>query len=147
MAMKLRRSALRSEGKAPAFARNLTPWQQTTNEKLHQTSEMPINYLAVRKVRTWCYIERAKADGAMAALDEPTRPGKEPTIAVEAKTWMVALACRKPKDLGYPHEVCCSLIWLRMLLAHMTERLVRCDTFERAIWHMLEDVIALLGAE
>ena len=78
---------------------------------------MPINYLAVRKVRTWCYIERAKADGAMAALDEPTRPGKEPTIAVEAKTWMVALACRKPKDLGYPHE--------GLLLAHMAEDVAR----------------------
>lgn len=29
----------------------------------------------------------------------------------------------------------------------MTERLVRCDTFERAIWTILDDAIALLGAE
>ena len=50
-------------------------------------------------------IERAKAEGALAALDERARPGKEPTITVEAKTWVVALACRKAKDLGYPHEV------------------------------------------
>jgi transposase len=63
-----------------------------------------------QKVRR--YIERAKADGAMAALDERPRPGKEPTITVEAKTWVVALACRKPKDLGYPHEV-----WTTRLLA------------------------------
>ena len=34
-----------------------------------------------------------------------------------------------------------------MLLTRMTERLVQCRTFERAIWHMLDDVIALLGAE
>ena len=37
-------------------------------------------------------IERAKAEGALAALDERARPGKEPTITVEAKTWVVALA-------------------------------------------------------
>src|SRR6266700_6491281 len=34
------------------------------------------------------YIERAKAEVALAALDERTRPGKEPTITVEAKTWV-----------------------------------------------------------
>lgn len=55
-----------------------------------------------QKVRR--YVERAKADGAKAALDERPRPGKEPMITVEAKTWVVALACRKPKQLGYPHE-------------------------------------------
>lgn len=57
-------------------------------------------------------IERAKAEGALAALDERARPGKEPTITVEAKTWVVALACRKAKELGYPHEV-----WTTQLLA------------------------------
>jgi len=57
-------------------------------------------------------IERAKAEGALAALDERTRPGKEPTITIEAKTWVVALACRKAKELGYPHEV-----WTTRLLA------------------------------
>ncbi len=57
-------------------------------------------------------IEHAKADGAMAALDDRPRPGKEPTISVEAKTWVVALACRKAKELGYPHE-----LWTTRLLA------------------------------
>ena len=57
-------------------------------------------------------IERAKAEGALAALDQRARPGKEPTITVEAKTWVVALACRKAKELGYPHEV-----WTTRLLA------------------------------
>jgi transposase len=57
-------------------------------------------------------IERAKAEGVLAALDERPRPGKEPTITVEAKTWVVALACRKAKELGYPHEV-----WTTRLLA------------------------------
>ena len=57
-------------------------------------------------------IERAKAEGVLAALDERARPGKEPSITVEAKTWVVALACRKAKELGYPHEV-----WTTRLLA------------------------------
>jgi transposase len=58
------------------------------------------------------YIERADADGAMASLDDRPRPGKEPKLTVEAKTWVVALACRKAKELGYPHEV-----WTTRLLA------------------------------
>jgi transposase len=57
-------------------------------------------------------IERAIADGAMAALDDRPRPGKEPTITNEAKVWLVSLACRKAKELGYPHE-----LWTTALLA------------------------------
>ena len=49
-------------------------------------------------------VERALAYGAMAALDDCPRPGREPTITAEAKAWLVSLAYRKAKDLGYPHE-------------------------------------------
>ena len=34
-------------------------------------------------------------DGALAALDDRPRPGKEPTITPEAKAWLVSLACDK----------------------------------------------------
>ena len=57
-------------------------------------------------------VERAVAYGPMAALDDRPRPGKEPTITAEAKAWLVSLACRKAKDLGYPHE-----LWTTRLLA------------------------------
>jgi transposase len=57
-------------------------------------------------------VERALAYGAIAALDDRPRPGKEPTITAEARTWVVSLACRKAKDLGYPHE-----LWTTRLLA------------------------------
>ena len=57
-------------------------------------------------------LERALAYGAMAALDDCPRLGKEPTITAEAKTWLVSVACRKAKDLGYPHE-----LWTTRLLA------------------------------
>jgi transposase len=45
-------------------------------------------------------VERALAYGPLAALDDRPRPGKEPTITAEARTWLVSLACRKAKDLG-----------------------------------------------
>lgn len=57
-------------------------------------------------------VERALAYGAMAALDDRPRPGKEPTITPEAKAWLVSLACDKAKDHGYPHE-----LWTTRLLA------------------------------
>jgi hypothetical protein len=57
-------------------------------------------------------VERALAYGAMAALDDCPRPGKEPTITAAAKAWVFHLACRKGKDLGYPHE-----LWTTRLLA------------------------------
>jgi hypothetical protein len=34
-----------------------------------------------------------KPMGALAALDDRPRPGKEPTITLEAKAWLVSLAC------------------------------------------------------
>src|ERR1700738_4935686 len=48
----------------------------------------------------------------MAALDDRPRPGREPTITIEAKAWLVSWACRKAKELGYPHE-----LWTTRLLA------------------------------
>ena len=57
-------------------------------------------------------VERAAVDGPMAALDDRPRPGREPTITLEAKVWLVDLACRKAKELGYPHE-----LWTTRLLA------------------------------
>jgi len=57
-------------------------------------------------------IERAARRGVLAALDDSPRPGREPVITVEARAWLVDLACRKAKELGYPHEV-----WTTRLLA------------------------------
>src|SRR5262250_4015680 len=57
-------------------------------------------------------VERALAYGPMTALDDRPRSGKEPTITTEAKAWLVSLACRKAKELGYPHE-----LWTTRLLA------------------------------
>jgi hypothetical protein len=39
-------------------------------------------------------------------------PGRKLSITLEAKAWLLSLACRKAKDLGYPHEP-----WTTRLLA------------------------------
>ncbi len=57
-------------------------------------------------------VERAVRHGVMAALDDSPRPGRAPTITEEARAWLMDLACRKAKDLGYPHE-----LWTTRLLA------------------------------
>lgn len=57
-------------------------------------------------------VERAVVEGPMEALDDRPRPGREPTITPEARAWLVSLACRRAKDLGYPHE-----LWTTRLLA------------------------------
>jgi len=48
----------------------------------------------------------------MAALNDRPRPGRDPTITLEAKAWLTWLSCRKAKELGYPHE-----LWTTRLLA------------------------------
>jgi hypothetical protein len=50
------------------------------------------------------------AEGALVALDDRPRPGREPTITIEAKAWLVDLACRKAKDFGYPAATAIKLI-------------------------------------
>src|SRR6266700_1701711 len=57
-------------------------------------------------------VERAVAYGALAALDDRPRPGREPVITPEAKAWLVSLACDKAKEHGHPHE-----LWTTRLLA------------------------------
>ena len=57
-------------------------------------------------------LARASRLGVMAALDDSPRPGKEPEITLEARAWLVSLACQKAKDVGYPHE-----LWTTRLLA------------------------------
>jgi transposase len=57
-------------------------------------------------------LERAAELGVIEALDDRPRAGRDPVITAEAKTWRVALACRKAKELGYPHE-----LWTARLLA------------------------------
>lgn len=65
-------------------------------------------------------VDRALQYGVEAALDDLPRPGRPREIAEEARIWVVELACRKPKDLGYPEE-----LWTTARLsAHIQEHCV-----------------------
>src|SRR5436309_8782688 len=57
-------------------------------------------------------LERAAELGVLAALDDRARTGREARITAEARTWLVGLACARPTQFGYPHE-----LWTTRLLA------------------------------
>lgn len=57
-------------------------------------------------------IDKALRLGALAALEDMPRSGRPAQISSEARKWVVSLACRKPKDLGYAEES-----WTMKLLA------------------------------
>lgn len=65
-------------------------------------------------------IDKALAFGALAALADMPRVGRTREITPEARAWVVSLACRKPKELGYSYE-----LWTTRLLAqHIREHCV-----------------------
>lgn len=57
-------------------------------------------------------VDKALQLGAIASLDDIKRTGRPRVIADDAKAWLINLACRRPTDLGYPHE-----LWTTDLLA------------------------------
>lgn len=56
-------------------------------------------------------INKALAYGIYRALEDLPRGGRPRKISSEARTWIISLACTKPLDLGYPHE-----LWTQRLL-------------------------------
>src|SRR5437868_418196 len=87
-------------------------------------------------------VERAVAYGALAALDDRPRPGKEPVIKPEAKAWLVSLACDKAKEHGYPHE-----LWTTRLLArHAREH--GPEAGHKCLAHLVQGTVCkILGQE
>ena len=57
-------------------------------------------------------ITKALELGARGALQDLPGRGRHPTLTAEARAWVVALACQKPKELGYAQE-----LWTTSLLA------------------------------
>lgn len=57
-------------------------------------------------------VDKALQLGVKTSLDDLPRTGRKPQILLEAKTWILDLACQKPKDLGYSYE-----LWTMSLLA------------------------------
>jgi transposase len=63
-------------------------------------------------------IDKALQFGALASLADLPRPGKPPKITAEARAWVIALACQKPKDLGYSYELWTTELLARHVRAH-----------------------------
>ena len=57
-------------------------------------------------------VSKALELGAEQALTDLPGRGRRPAMTPEARAWVVALACQKPKDLGYAQE-----LWTTRLLA------------------------------
>jgi transposase len=51
------------------------------------------------------WIEKALAMGIEEGLKDKYHRPKEPVITEEAKAWVISLACKKPKELGYAAEM------------------------------------------
>lgn len=71
----------------------------------------------IRRDKADRIIERALAFGPVASLKDMPRRGRPSVIGRDAQAWVVSLACQKPKDLGYPHE-----LWTTRLLADHVRR-------------------------
>jgi len=78
--------------------------------------ELKLDY---KTVRLW--IQRVLDLGVKEGLVDKSRSGKSREISAESRARVVLLACMKPKDLGYPHE-----IWTQRLLAeHIRENCIK----------------------
>ena len=50
-------------------------------------------------------LNRALEMGALASLEDRPGRGRKPEITAEARAWLMAVACTKPVELGYPEEL------------------------------------------
>jgi transposase len=62
-------------------------------------------------------ISKALELGVRSALEDLPGRGRPPALSAEARTWVVNLACQKPKDLGYAQE-----LWTTRLLAQYARK-------------------------
>ncbi len=62
-------------------------------------------------------IEKALSMGMNVALKDLPRSGRPSSITEKAEAWLTALACQKPKELGYSYE-----LWTTKLLAEYVRK-------------------------
>lgn len=73
-------------------------------------------------------IDKALEQGVEAALEEEQRSGRPSEFTPEAITWVVSLACQKPKELGYSYEVWTLRLLSQHIRAHAQEQGHECLT-------------------
>ncbi|MGO8815463.1 MAG: IS630 family transposase [Terriglobia bacterium] len=105
---------LRKSHTAPrrAVQRAEVLWLYHTGESI--AAIMDAVHLTRKSVAKW--VSKALQVGVAAGLQD-TPHGSPPQLTEEAKTWVVHLACSKPKDFGYAAE-----LWTRQALAQHVRR-------------------------
>ena len=74
--------------------------------------------LNTNRPKVYRCVRKALDVGALPALDDLPRRGRPATILAGSRAWLVALACRKPAELGYAEE-----LWtVRRLAEHARKR-------------------------
>lgn len=86
----------------------------------HETVSAIARRLETNRPKVERTIDRALRFGVESALDDLPRSGRPRTIPEDARAWVVSIACRKPKELGYTEE-----LWTTArLAAHIREHCV-----------------------
>ena len=67
-------------------------------------------------------LDRYSMFGPIAALDDLSRSGRPAEISEEDKAWIIDLACRSPKDLGYRSEKWTYAALAKHIRSHCTEQ-------------------------
>jgi transposase len=82
---------------------------QRANILLRYAEGTPIieieNMVHISRPTIYKWIEKALAMGIEEGLKDKYHRPKEPIITEEAKAWVISLACKKPKELGYAAEM------------------------------------------
>ncbi len=66
-------------------------------------------------------IDKAFILGPLKALKDLPRKGRPPTITDDAKSWVLSIACRKPIDFSYAHELWTYSLLIKHIKKHCKE--------------------------
>ena len=66
-------------------------------------------------------IDKALTFGPLQALKDLPRPGRPLIITDEAKAWVLSIACQKPTNFGYAHEIWTYSLLIQYLRKHCKE--------------------------
>ena len=98
-------------------------------------------YVGISRPAIYKCIDKALAAGAQAGLKDTYHSPKEPEILDDAKTWVVNLACTKPKEHGLASELWTLSALARYVANHAAEagfpRLTRAA--KATVWRILNE--------